>query len=98
MATVATDPANNALVVQIGGSYQDNTGATRDITLNFVYPENPDSTQKLPFTKREAMATNILAQMVASPVYESVQEEEVVYKAVKLADMLISTLNNVSIP
>lgn len=98
MGTVATDPANNALVLQIGGSYQDSNGITRDITLNFVYPENPDSSQKLPLTKRETMAMSILSQMVASPVFENVQEEEVAYKAVKLADMLISTLNTVSIP
>lgn len=98
MATVATDPANNALVLRIGGSYQDSNGVTRDITLNFVYPENPDSSQKLPLTKRETMAMNILAQMVASPVYENAQEEEITYKAITLADMLISTLNNVSVP
>ena len=98
MATIATDPANNALVLRIAGSYEDQNGVVRDLTLNFVYPENGDSSLKLPLTKREAMATSILGNMVASQIYEDTQEEIMAYKAVKLADMLISTLNSVSLP
>lgn len=98
MATIATDPANNALVLRIGGSYVDQNGVVRDITLNFEYPENGDSSLKLPLTKREAIAANLLGHMIASPIFEDSQEEVIAYKAVTLADMLISTLNSVSLP
>lgn len=98
MATIATDPASSALITQVSGSYIDSNGVARDITLTFTYPENGDSSQKLPLTKREAMAIALFSSLVASPLYENTPENELAYKAVKGADLLISTLNSVTIP
>lgn len=98
MATIATDPAHSALVTEISGSYMDSNGVTRDITLHFTYPENGDSSQKLPLTKREVMAMTIFSTLISSPLFENTPENELAYKAVKDADLLISTLNSVTIP
>jgi len=98
MLTVATDPANSALITEVSGSYMDANGVARDITLHFTYPENGDSSQKLPLTKREIMAMTIFSTLISSPSFENTPEDELAYKAVKDADMLISTLNSVTIP
>ncbi len=98
MSTVATDPAFASQPVQAGGSYVDNGGVTRDFTLNLVYPTNPDTSLQAALTKREYFALIILAGKIGSPVYESVNNEELVYQSVTQADVLIATLNNVPIP
>lgn len=98
MATIATDPAFVSLLTQIGGSYVDSSGVTRDITLNFTYPENGNSELKTPLTKREYFALVILSGKIGSTVFDSIAVEELVFQSVAQADMLISTLNNVPIP
>jgi len=98
MSTIATDPAFSSQPEQVGGSYVDNTGVTRDITLNLTYPTNPDTSVKTPLTKREFFAVTLLTGRIGAATYEGVQIEELVYQSVKQADMLIATLNNVPIP
>ena len=98
MATIATDPAFVSLLTQIGGAYVDSNGITRDITLNFTYPENENSQMKTPLTKREYFALVILSGKIGSPIFESIAAEELVFQSVAQADMLIATLNNVPIP
>jgi len=98
MATIATDPAFAPHPTQIGGSYEDNTGAVRNLTLNFVYPENGNSEEKQPLTKREYFALMLLTGKTGSPTYESISAEVLAYQSVNEADMLIATLNNVPIP
>ena len=98
MSTLATDPAFVAQPVQAGGSYVDSGGVSRDFTLNLVYPTNPDTTPRVPLTKREYFALMILTGKIGSPVYESVSNEDLTYQSVTQADVLIATLNNIPIP
>lgn len=98
MATLATDPAFAPIVEHLAGSYQDNAGITRDVTINIDYSTNPDTSIKSALTKREFFAVTLLTGRIGSPSYQGVVTEELVYQAVKQADMLIATLNNTPIP
>jgi len=86
------------LMTEVSGTYVDSGGIARDITLHFTYPENSDSSQKLPLTKREIMAMSIFSTLISSALFENTPENELAYKAVKDADLLISTLNSVTLP
>jgi hypothetical protein len=98
--TKHSDPAFNVMPDRMGGHYTDVNGKTQDITITFEYPENTDSSIKVPLTKREYFSVEILRGLLteSSQKYVSLTDEEICNKAVRLADTLVSQLNNQPIP
>lgn len=96
--TKATDPAFSKEPDILSGTYEDVNGVGKDITLNFQYPENGDSSIKEPLNKREYIATELLSKMVVSEKFTSQSPEQLAHHAILHTDALITQLNNTPIP